>query len=496
MWAPVAFILASAVQGLVAQSMQAMGGEGRLAAIHSLEYVAVGERAMVEQSERPTGPYFIDRFRVHEVRDFDRQRVRIDESHEAYAADVWWLQQTEPLAQTTVVNGTASAVADGKGGYVYGGRGQVQETEEQFAFAPERLLFTARNAPDVRALSDKVLHGVRHHVLAFTWNGAPCTLAINAQTNLPWQITFTRPYPYQTFLNAWGDVTTSITYNAWALEPYGISYPREWTRERVGLPDMHLAIVQLHLNPAVDNAALTVPDQIARAHPKPTAVDDVPLGFGGSATQHELAPGVTQVPGGWNVEFVKQSDGVVVIEAPWSTSYSKRIFQAARALYGLPVKAVITTSDSWPHIAGVRQAVAEGISVYALDLNRPILERLLSAPHHMRPDDLQRNHRKARFHFVTADMQIGSGPNRIVIVPYRTATAERQMMVYLPEHSLLYTSDLFAPAGEHDWFTPQYLREAISAIEREHLSPATIFGMHYDATPYAAIVEALTVFTR
>jgi hypothetical protein len=282
-----------------------------------------------------------------------------------------------------------------------------------------------------------------------------------------------------------------LTYNAWSLEPAGISYPREWTRTRDGLPDMQLAILQLHVNPALDEASLTVPAEIAREHAQLVAVDDIPLGSGGSGAPHEIAPGVEQFPGSWNVAFVKQRDGIVVLEAPWSPGYSKRVFDAARKAYGLPIKAVITTSDSWPHIAGVRQAVADGIAVYALDLNRTILERLIAAPHRSHPDDLQRNPRAPKFVFVSNDTFVGTGENRLEIVPYRTATGERQMMVYFPERRLLYTSDLFAPNGNGAWFTPQYLHEAIGAIEREHLDPLTIFGMHYDPTPYQTIVDAV-----
>ncbi|HEX8806819.1 MAG TPA: hypothetical protein VF741_07710, partial [Candidatus Aquilonibacter sp.] len=333
-------------------------------------------------------------------------------------------------------------------------------------------------------------HGVTHHILAFTYRGMPCVLAINADNGLPWQITYTRAYPYQVFWNAWGDVTTTITFTAWSLEHNAVPYPREWTYQRVNLPDTQFFIVDLKFNPALDDPQLTIPHDIVAAHPAPTAIDDYKLGFAGDGPAKELAPGVMQVPGGWNVEFVKQSDGVVMIEAPWSSNYTKQALAQARATYGLPVKAVITTSDSWPHIAGVREAVAQGIPVYALDLNGPILQRLLAAPHTVRPDDLQTHPRAARFVFVTNPTTIGTGDNRLVIYPYRSETGERQMMVYLPERKLLYTSDLFSmDSGPDDWFTPQYLDEAVATITRYHLAPTTIFGMHYEATPYATLLD-------
>jgi hypothetical protein len=329
--------------------------------------------------------------------------------------------------------------------------------------------------------------------VAFSVDGAPCELTVNARTNLPWSVEWTRAYPYYIFYNAWGDVTSTLTFNEWTLEPDGIHYPRQWTYERVGLPDTQISIIALTFN-TVASADLTLPADLIAAHAgKVLAIDARAFP---SDKLKELAPGVTLASGSWNVGFVRQDDGVVVLEAPISPAYAKQAFAFARSHFGLPVKAVITTSDSWPHLAGVRQAVAEGIPVYALDLNRPILERQLAAPHAQHPDDLARRPRAPQFHWVTAPVDLGSGANRLRIVPYRTATAERQMLVYLPQIRLLYTSDLFAPDDVaqdgtiRSWFTPQYLDEAISVVERERLDPMTIWGMHYGPVPYASIRAA------
>lgn len=486
----ICLLLVLSAHAIVGAAMSAMGGEARLRAISAIAYTAVGERQMVEQSERPTGPYFLDHFTVTQTRDLVNLRTRIEQHDQAYAAGDWWVKD-EPNPTTLVLNGETSTVVDGAK-FAYAGGYGVAANDDQFLFAPERVLLTADAAKDLRALPDVTLHGVKHHVVTFHAGTTVATLYINADANLPWRVDWTRAFPTSTFLNPWGDVTSSLTWTAWTLEPYGISYPREWTSTHMGIPDEQCFIVSLTVNPKLDDAALTIPSDIRIAHPRPREIDTYPMGYGGGAKPHELAPGITEVPGGWNVAFVKQRDGVVMIEAPWSTGYTMRAIDMARATYGLPVKAVITTSDSWPHIAGVRQAVAEGIRVYALDLNKPILERLIAAPHTLRPDDLQRHPRKPHFTFVTNPLTVGDGPNRLTIYPYRTVTGERQVMVYFPEHRLLYTSDLFAPnTGPDDWFTPQYLHEAIGAIDRYGLQPVTIFGMHYDATPYQTIVDVV-----
>src|SRR5262249_48765856 len=149
-----------------------------------------------------------------------------------------------------------------------------------------------------------------------------------------------------------------------------------------------------------------------------------------------------QVPGSWDVVEVKQDDGIVILEGPLSSDYSARAIDDARQRFGsAPIKAVISTSDAWPHIGGMREYVARRIPIYALDLNVPILTRLFAAKYESFPDALAKTPRRPALHVVSGKTVVGSGANRLEIHPYRTASGERQMMVYWPEHQLLYTSD-------------------------------------------------------
>ena len=125
----------------------------------------------------------------------------------------------------------------------------------------------------------------------------------------------------------------------------------------------------------------------------------------------DVAPGIVLIPGTWTFTIIRLDEGIVILEAPISSGYSAKVIAEAHRRYpGQPVKAVITTSDSWPHIAGLREYVAQGIPIYALDLNRPILERLIVAPHTNVPDALQRKPRKPLFHLVHDKTVLGTVP--------------------------------------------------------------------------------------
>jgi len=65
------------------------------------------------------------------------------------------------------------------------------------------------------------------------------------------------------------------------------------------------------------------------------------------------------------------------------------------------------------------------------------------------------------------------------------------MMVYFPAHRLLYTSDLFSRRASGDFFTPEYIAEALEAVRREGLAVDTVFGMHLAPTAWSDVVDAV-----
>src|SRR5262249_12346184 len=143
----------------------------------------------------------------------------------------------------------------------------------------------------------------------------------------------------------------------------------------------------------------------------------------------ELAPGVVYVPGSWGVALVRQDDGVVVIEAPISAGYSTRVLEEAASRFpGARVKAVITTSDSWPPFRGIRDYAARGIPICVLDRNVRQIRRALDSPHRFHPDALARKPRAAELRPVGTRTVVGRGANRVELLPVRGETGERMML--------------------------------------------------------------------
>lgn len=472
---------------LLHQALESQGGEQKLRALKSIQWEASGYRNELEESERPEGPYITDFLTVSEVHDLTGNRFRNSTDTSVY-----------PVYKTSsilVVDGKVAMRSAGPQ-FAAGTPQQVQIANERIALSPERLLLTAIDAPDAHREPDTVLQSVPQNVIAFTLDDAPVHIYLNAYTHLPTAVDYSGPLSHSSFWAFLGDVTQRTWYSEWWLAKGGIHFPMQRNIEGNGWPDQTLVIRKLQIDEPLTEADLTIPANIREQfHPdaKPADLEQRPLGDP-SQPAKELQPGIVFIPGSWNSTLVRQQDGVVILEAPISSGYSAQVIAEAHKRFpNLPIKAVITTSDSWPHLAGIREYVAHDIPIYALDLNRPILDRVISAPRISKPDALARAPRKPQFHLVHAKTVLGSGPNRIEIYPIHGETSERQMMIYFPEHKLLYGSDPFQQMPDGSFFYPQTVTELMDAVAREHLAVDQFFMMHIGLTPWSDLAKAVAV---
>jgi endoglucanase Acf2 len=112
-------------------------------------------------------------------------------------------------------------------------------------------------------------------------------------------------------------------------------------------------------------------------------------------------------------------------------------------------------------------------------------------PYTSRPDRQQADPKKPQFHLVSGRVSVGGGSNRIEIYPIDGETSERQMMVYFPEHHLLYGSDPFQQTPDGSFFYPQTVTELMDAVERNHLDVQKFLMMHVGVTPWSDLAKAV-----
>ena len=492
--APAQIVTTHAAQGdaraLVRAAAAALGGVERLRAIRVVRVEGIGHRYLVEQSERPEGPFLLQYEQMKELRDAAGGRLRQEYQQRGALTEDW-------TPMTLVVSDGVAAI-ERSGQYAPGSRSQVEDTKLRLALVPERAVLAALDAPDLAAERDSDLQGIPHHVVRWRWDGAPARLFLNPASGLPTALEVVRSLPYSTFWGPWGDVTIRTSFSNWKILPGGVRYPEQFDDERNGVRYRSFVVTKVELDPKVDATAFSLPEGVRKAYAaRPqTTIDEMPLGRPDKLAV-DVADGIVELPGWWNVAFVRQSDGVVIVEGPISSGYSAKVIaEAGRRFPGVPVKAVVTTSDAWPHVGGMREYAARGIPIFALSLNRPILERLLAAPRTATPDAFARSPRAPKIEWVSTKATIGAGPNRLELYPIRGEGGERMMMVYFPERKLLYGSDLVQQVPDGSFWNVQYIAELAAAVRRERLAVETVFAMHAEPIPWSSVVDAITAATR
>lgn len=478
-------------QQCVELSMDAMGGRAKLEAIKTVRLQTVGHTELTEQSYRQQ-PFITSYQRASTTLDFVHQRFRSESRLTWPEAD-----PNQAESDSTIIVGPAGGVVHIKSGDFPAPLSVLDAVRDALALSPARILLTATNAADLTYAAPEVLRETAHTVVTFTYGKVPVRVLIHPYNALPDAIETTQQF--NDFWYFWGDVQQRIYFDN--FERYhGISYPTNLVEERNGTLWRSTQALNVELNIALDETDFAMDSKAASASLAGTGWK---RGFHPDQST-ALAPGVDLYPGAWNSTIIKQDDGVVILEAPISGDYTQGVIDEARKKYpGAPIKAVLSTSDSWPHTGGVRAARAQHLNVYILDLNQPLLDRMMAAPHTIDPDalelakradataDASKPKQRAIWRIVSGKTVVGSGDNRVELYPLRGASTERQYMVYFPQHHILYASDTLTLNDDGSLYDPQLMHEVAAAVAREHLQVDTVFAMHQGPMPWTQVTALL-----
>jgi hypothetical protein len=462
-------------------AMDAMGGRDRLEKLTSVRKQTVSHTLLAEQSYRQA-PFITSYERGLTTLDLTGKRMRI-------VASVTWPESdmNQPDHNATLIARPDGGGYQGKSGDSPCGLGDLERAREQLALGPQSVLLTAATATDLRFAAPETLRGSAHAVLAFTWQKIPVRLALNSFNHLPDAVETTQQF--HDFWYFWGDVEQRVYFDDFKLV-HGVVYPTNVITERNGILWSSEQAQNVEFNVPIEDKDFSIDAKVAKAsagqsgwnhafHPKTDTV---------------LAPGIDLFPGSWNSTIVEEPDGIVILEAPISGLYTQGVIDEARKRYpGLPIKAVLSTSDSWPHTGGVRAAVAAGLPVYILDLNQPLLDKMVSAPRAIDPDALAKLNRHVRpqWKIVSRREEVGSGANRMELYPIRGAATERQYMVYFPEHRLLYASDTLVLKDDGSLYDPELMNEVAQAVKRENLTVEKVYAMHQPPAAWSDVVALI-----
>jgi hypothetical protein len=452
---------------IVSGSMEAMGG-ATLRRARSLHVSGIEHLFALGNAERAEGPWRVFYSQFAETRDLSDLRLR---------RTVTPLGARNGQPPATVVVSDSVAAVQANGGQTAATRSTVEDALDRIGASPERALSLAAAASDLRSDGSVTQWGVIHDVVSFPWRNGRMRIEISRESRLPTAVEIVRTYPDDFRRTPFGDITLRFEYVDWDVSPTGIWWPRQQIISQNGDPLRNITIDSVAFDSTTVPADTFAILDSARAQFAVQA-QRTPRFFrrSGARPATELRDGILRVPDYWTMTIVRQDDGIVIFEAHISATYLHDVIAEARHRYpGLPIKAIVMSSDPWAHLGGVREAMAMGIPIYINARSVPFLQKVARSSHTLDPDSLQRAPRAPRLIPVTGKTVVGTGKNRFELYPVRGSYAERMTMAYFPELHVLYGADLVFATQQGDGYDPAPAIDLRRAVARERLAVDTVF---------------------
>ena len=202
-------------------------------------------------------------------------------------------------------------------------------------------------------------------------------------------------------------------------------------------------------------------------------------GFGGPIEVTPMARGVWRITGGTMV--IEFADHMTLFEVDGQPARIKQVIEAARKIVpSKPVTDVIVSHHHFDHTSGLREAVAEGLTVISRRDNGVIFREMTSRPAPNFPDDLARSGKTMKFVPVDDHLQLKDATMTVdlyhVIANSHMAEA---LFAYIPEHKMMIEGDIATAAEELQWWGDSWLDNiAYRKIDVQrnvpvHLTPMT-----------------------
>jgi glyoxylase-like metal-dependent hydrolase (beta-lactamase superfamily II) len=290
---------------------------------------------------------------------------------------------------------------------------------------------------------------------------------------------------YLTTNSVVGDVPVEVTYSDYAK--FGdIQFPRHIVEKQDGFPTLDITITDVQPNAAI---SLPVPANVTSAPAPPAA----PM-----ATIEKVGNGLWSLnSAGTRSLAVEFADHIVMLEGPTSDARSKVVNELVRqTVPNKPITYVVNTHAHYDHAGGLREYVAEGITVITHESNKAFYEQAWARPHTV--EDTAPTSNKPMIETV-GDKRVLSDRTRTVEL-YFLANHQHhsgQLIAYLPKERILMYGDGYNPPAGDEIRTPErgpeFAAQLVQKVQELKLNPDRIAPVHGRVVPYKNLLIAFNL---
>lgn len=450
-------VFAQNAQTVISEATKALGADH----VKSLQYSATGFDFAFGQAATPGAPWpkFIDKSYTRTV-DFE---------HPAWRLDRVRVQGENPPR-------------GGGGQPIVGEQSQSQsllvDSKTPWAqqldiwLLPQGFLRAA--AERGASVDNKSIGGKPFRVVSFTGdNGAKVNGYIDAQN---------RVARVETWIDTpvLGDTALEADYSDYR-EENGIAFPRHIIQKQGGFPTLDLTVSDVKLN---------VPLSIDPAAGTAAAAGGV------QAKSERLGNGVYLITGGYTVIAIEFKNYIALLEPGQSEARALAVIaEAKRLIPNKPIKYVVNTHSHFDHSGGLRAFVAEGTTILTYQANTSYLQKILSLPHTITPDEAQRSGKKPLVEGIGEKKVLSDGVQVVELYHLKNLPHHDGMVVaYLPKEKVLFEADAFNPqtASANPPNPPNPNTVSLhQTIEDLHLDVQRVIPVHYPADEHVVTLAEL-----
>jgi glyoxylase-like metal-dependent hydrolase (beta-lactamase superfamily II) len=278
-----------------------------------------------------------------------------------------------------------------------------------------------------------------------------------------------------------GDVIMTTTFADYQ-DTNGLRMPATFTGKIDEFTTYELRASKQALDASLDD--MTAPPAVLK--PAPPAAPNV--------TVESIGKGVWLLAGqSHHSALVEFDDHLMLIEAPQSEARTLAVIKKAReTVPKKPLNELVITHHHFDHTAGLRAAIAEGLTVITHAGNRDWVENMARRPHSLQPDLLAKNSSRLNIVTVDAERQYQDRANTVML--YHVAGnphSDTMLMAYIPRDRVLIEVDAFSPGSA----VQPYAANLQENIVKRNLRVDRIVPLHGAIAPYAdfkKIVDGLT----
>lgn len=203
---------------------------------------------------------------------------------------------------------------------------------------------------------------------------------------------------------------------------------------------------------------------------------------------------IEKIGAAYRVMFVEFADHIVILEAPTDSNVTKTVIRLVKqTVPNKPIKYVAFSHFHFDHTGGLREYIAEGVTVVTTPGNKTFVEQIAKSKFTLRPDTLALNPRQPVIETFDRKRIFTDGNRTVELYDISPVSHTEQMtMFYFPKEKILFQGDMFSPL-DAGGIPPiiEVHRELLKKVDDLKLDVETLIGVHSGAVAWKDFLAAV-----